>query len=578
VLLAALNGGIAHADGFQLERYEPASAGNAFFSVPFPWYSSTRWLAAGLTLDYGHNTLLGGRYAGDQFHRRVAIVEHQLVGHLDIAAAFLDRAQVSTSLPVVLFEQGTAAYGASPNSSPVVSDLRFGVLVRVWRHADRDPLSIHLGVDFWIPTDVSSRHAGDPWPRGASQMVLAGLVAGHLRWALSGGVMVRHVTSLGVGPASSLGSELQLRAGLAWTDHARRFHVGPEAWFQTPITGANSFAVRATSLELLAGTQLQIARLLQISVGVGSGVVSALGTPDARAILRFAYAPLREQKAADRDGDGVPDSEDLCPGASGGAKAHGCPDADDDGVPDSADLCPTEPPGAQPDARRSGCPIKDADHDGIPDSDDLCPEQAAGARPDPKAIGCPVKDRDHDGVPDADDACPDQPPGERPDPKRPGCPLPDKDGDGIPDIEDACPNLAGARDPDSRKSGCPRLADVATELRSVNFATNEAVLLPESFPVLDDVVALLKASVEVIGIIEIAGHADDTGSDEWNLRLSKMRAAAVVRYLADHGVPQKRLRAIGYGNTRPITKETTDEARARNRRVEMRVPATTKRP
>jgi outer membrane protein OmpA-like peptidoglycan-associated protein len=235
-------------------------------------------------------------------------------------------------------------------------------------------------------------------------------------------------------------------------------------------------------------------------------------------------------------------------------------------------------PGAQPDPRRSGCPVKDADNDGVPDSEDLCPNEAAGSRPDPKSSGCPVKDRDGDGVPDDNDLCPDSPPGEHPDPARPGCPLPDKDADGIPDNEDACPNLPGPRDPDPRKSGCPRLTEVATELRAVHFATNEAILLPESFPVLDEVIALLKASSEVVGVVEIAGHADDTGTDAWNLRLSKKRAAAVVRYLVDHGIPQQRLRAIGYGNTRPLTRDTTDEARAHNRRVEMRVPSPANKP
>src|SRR5581483_7463636 len=176
------------------------------------------------------------------------------------------------------------------------------------------------------------------------------------------------------------------------------------------------------------------------------------------------------------------------------------------------------------------------------------------------------------------DQCPELLPGQRPDPARPGCPLPDKDADGIPDSEDACPNLPGGANADKRKRGCPTLSDVATELRSVQFATNDAVLLPESFPVLDEVIALLKASSEVIGTIEIAGHADDTGTDEWNQRLSKQRAEAVVKYLIDHGIPKRRVRAVGYGNTRPLVKETTDEARARNRRVEMRVPTPGKKP
>src|SRR3954468_7652012 len=84
----------AGADGFQLERYEPNAAGSWFLSVPHPWYSSTRFFAAGLTLDDGHNPLLGGLYDGETFIRTVAVVEHQLVGHLDVAGSFLDRVQL----------------------------------------------------------------------------------------------------------------------------------------------------------------------------------------------------------------------------------------------------------------------------------------------------------------------------------------------------------------------------------------------------------------------------------------------------------------------------------------------------
>src|SRR5262249_45079498 len=87
----------AHAQapsGFQLNRYEPSSPGNIFFGVDHPWYSSTRYVAAGLTLDYGHDVLLGGSYPGGDFMQRVAIVEHQLVGRLEVAGAFLDRVQV----------------------------------------------------------------------------------------------------------------------------------------------------------------------------------------------------------------------------------------------------------------------------------------------------------------------------------------------------------------------------------------------------------------------------------------------------------------------------------------------------
>ena len=87
IVVASLAGARpARADGFTLERYEPTPAGSWFMAVPQPWYSSTRLLAAGLTLDYGHNPLLGGLF-DPRFHQTVAIVEHQLVGHLDVAGS-----------------------------------------------------------------------------------------------------------------------------------------------------------------------------------------------------------------------------------------------------------------------------------------------------------------------------------------------------------------------------------------------------------------------------------------------------------------------------------------------------------
>ncbi len=71
--------------------------------------------------------------------------------------------------------------------------------------------------------------------------------------------------------------------------------------------------------------------------------------------------------------------------------------------------------------------------------------------------------------------------------------------------------------------------------------------------------------------IEIAGHTDDRGDPAANLDLSKRRAQAVVGYLAKLGVTPARLKAVGYGKTRPAVPNTSDEARQRNRRIEWRV-------
>ncbi|HAJ42986.1 MAG TPA: hypothetical protein DCM00_10065, partial [Alcanivorax sp.] len=70
--------------------------------------------------------------------------------------------------------------------------------------------------------------------------------------------------------------------------------------------------------------------------------------------------------------------------------------------------------------------------------------------------------------------------------------------------------------------------------------------------------------------VEIAGHTDSKGSDEYNQALSERRAESVRDFLIDLGVDPGRLQARGYGDTRPVDSNATDEGRERNRRIEMR--------
>ena len=235
----------------------------------------------------------------------------------------------------------------------------------------------------------------------------------------------------------------------------------------------------------------------------------------------------------------MPDAEDSCPKEPGTAK--GCPDADNDGVPDAQDLCPGAKPGAKADPQKPGCPL-DSDNDGIPDAEDLCPNAKVGDKPDPSQKGCPA-DEDHDGVPDAEDSCPGAAPGAHPDPAKPGCPLPDADNDGVPDAEDACPKDVGQERPgDPKSNGCPTLTirpGATFQLHSVHFETNKWELLPESFPILDEVAKFLNEQKQLDEVV-IEGHADDRGTHEWNLRLSKHRAQSVVEYLVKKGVRRSR--------------------------------------
>ncbi len=107
------------------------------------------------------------------------------------------------------------------------------------------------------------------------------------------------------------------------------------------------------------------------------------------------------------------------------------------------------------------------------------------------------------------------------------------------------------------------------QLQYVYFQTGSADLTPLSEYELDNLVAALQANPTVT--IELGGHTDNTGDAETNLSLSQSRADRVAAYLQDKGVEANRLRSVGYGQTRPVDSNETEEGRANNRRTEVRI-------
>ena len=270
----------------------------------------------------------------------------------------------------------------------------------------------------------------------------------------------------------------------------------------------------------------------------------------------------------DRDGDGVPDDEDLCPDTPGPKENGGCPiakDTDGDGIPDDIDRCPLDPEDKDGFQDEDGCPDPDNDGDGIVDKLDACPN-------DPGPLenqGCPIMDRDGDGVPDDVDKCPDEP-GPK---ENQGCPDKDTDGDGIPDRLDKCPLQFGPP-PD----GCPKkyaLVVVSREKieikQQVHFATAKYRVLPDSFPLLNQVAQVLQDFPKMR--VSVEGHTDNVGGEASNMKLSQRRAEAVRDYLVSKGISPSRLEAVGYGPTKPIASNKTAKGKGLNRRTEFRIVA-----
>jgi len=85
---------------------------------------------------------------------------------------------------------------------------------------------------------------------------------------------------------------------------------------------------------------------------------------------------------------------------------------------------------------------------------------------------------------------------------------------------------------------------------------------------LAEVAAILKSLLTESTVI-VEGHTDNVGKKETNQKLSEARAKAVMNYLIERGVDKKRLKAVGYGMTKPVADNSTDEGKAKNRRVEL---------
>ena len=205
---------------------------------------------------------------------------------------------------------------------------------------------------------------------------------------------------------------------------------------------------------------------------------------------------------------------------------------------------------------------KDTDGDGVLDRHDECP-----TIPGPiENRGCPWGDTDNDGVLDKDDKCPDVPGPVEND----GCPWKDTDGDGVPDKDDKCPTEAGLPE----KQGCPKThADIAGEvtsaLKNILFNLGKATLRPEAAPKLDDAAKIIKSSNG--GTFLVIGHTDRKGNAALNLRLSRERAAAVVKALEERGVDHSQLKSKGVGfefAEVPVT--ASDAEREKDRKVEVK--------
>lgn len=573
--------------GFALDQFEPTPAGDPFFGVPSP--AAPGHLAP--------RSLLIFDYAARPIHLRtedVDIVSAQGVLHFNASLALWDRVLVSADMPLAIVqsdgEPGLPGITFNALSSPEAGDLRLGVRVRV-AGDDGGPFQVGVGGYFFAPTGKAEQYTGEGAARGAGHVAVGGRVGSDVGflWNAAGGVELT---------GSEGPQQITYGAGVGLLLAEDLVQVGPEIYGSTPLGGdlilsamPETRTEARTNLEVLGGVKLRILKGFTFGAAAGPGIVKAVGTPAFRAIGTIGWAPLppaAQGKAAaqvvqvrDKDDDGIDDNLDACPEVKGDPSPDpakdGCPPSDRDGdsVLDVDDACPTMGGVRSGDVTKNGCPV-DSDEDGVHDGIDACVDRVGEASSDPKRNGCPA-DRDEDGIFDASDACPTARGAKSPDPKYNGCPE-DPDGDGIKFGDDACPGDKGAPDPDPKQNGCPRFVRVTTDeivtSKPVEFLPYGKDRTQTIDPISDDLLHEVRDVINQnrdIQLVEVQGHTDDMGTEDFNLPLSQERADAVRNWLIQAGVPKEKLVAKGYGFTKPVGDNRVRTGRRQNRRVQFMI-------
>jgi OmpA-OmpF porin, OOP family len=156
-----------------------------------------------------------------------------------------------------------------------------------------------------------------------------------------------------------------------------------------------------------------------------------------------------------------------------------------------------------------------------------------------------------------------------PPPPAESCADKDSDGDGVNDCDDKCPNSQAGQTigPD----GCP--VPISIDLKGVNFDFDKSTLRPDAVTILNEAIEILKRYPELK--VEVAGHTDECGKDEYNQGLSDRRSRAVYDYLTTNGIDASRLSGPnGYGESRPLEQLGDDFPGCKsekNRRTELNV-------
>jgi len=592
--------------GFELRLFHPAVDSKGLFTVNSSPILPHLDISFGLILDYAYGLMR----MDEPYDPSQSLVEHSIWGTLAFNLGLYNWAVLGVQLPIGVnfgraFGPDAPDWGGQIDTgrleegwqSSMVGDVSLHAKFRFLR-VERFPVGVGAVVQLGFMSGQSDGLLGDPGEWGLrsiwAQAVVDGEPSRRFRWAVNLGYRLvladAPEVELPDGGTFQYDDLLTFGAGISLNLVLNRLDFVTEVYGASPVGTFFNWTNGGLPLEVAVGLKVFIERNSYLYLGAATGI---MGPGYSASTARVFAAWIFEPSIGDRDGDGIKDDVDQCPDdpedLDDFEDIDGCPDPDNDrdGIPDVDDECPLVPEDRDGIEDEDGCPEGDEgdrDGDGILDSVDQCPDDPEDIDQFEDEDGCPDPDNDGDGILDVDDLCPNDPEDIDQFEDQDGCPDPDNDQDRILDTDDQCPNEPEVYNRIQDGDGCPDEdlfhagAGTTVVLREIQFEYDSARIRPVSFPILDAVAASLQANPQIT-LVEVQGHADERGSDEYNIRLTRDRAAAVVGYLAHRGAVQaSRLRAVGYGELCPVDQGHGEAAWARNRRVEFTIVETTAGP
>ncbi len=527
----------AQASTFKLDRLEMPGSPDDTMTQFRPVTSPRPEIFGQIGLGYSRRPLRTKTIIGDSDRTTIprtggGAVDDQLAVYANAGFDFLDRFIVALAFPFTPLQTGqvpdyepTNTVFASGKTTPYdakgpsAGDLRLDLRAIIARSENRR-FALGGQINIFFPT--GSGNFGGDGGAGGLFMLTGEANAGIFTFVANTGFHVRHLNSIN-DPVNNyglgIGNEWRYSLGGFANIKGGKYRIGATVFGQTgfedndTVIGNTFFSKRNSPLEWNVEGRMRLGTADRMWLGVsgGSFILQGYGAPDLRMLAVFGIqVPLNPSEGIQKD----PKLELR----DKWKKEHQNIDTDHDGIIDDFDACPNDPEDHEP-----------------PDPEDGCPKPKESP-PAPKVV--------------------------------------DTDNDGIVDTEDFCPKEPGKRSTEPNKNGCPdsiaREGSVIRTFKQVQFAFGSAQILPESFPMLQEIVDLLKANPG-IKRMAVEGHTDNKGSAALNKNLSQKRSDSVMAWLTQHGIEPGRLEAHGYGMEKPVADNKTDEGRQKNRRVEFKI-------